>query len=176
MKRVAPIVVLALSCLLVPSCQAADCFQEAAAFHRVDADILRAIARIESAFDQKAVGNNTNGTQDLGMMQINSVHFPELVNQGIAPQRLLDACTSIYVAAWHYARQVRRYGNTWKAVGAYHSATPALRDGYARRVREVVAAWRNEGRVDAPRIPSLYASTLAAQRRADNFEFRWLDE
>lgn len=157
-------------------CQAGDCFQDAARFHRVDADILRAIARVESAYDPAAVGHNSNGTQDLGLMQINSVHFAELASQGIAPKRLRDACTSIYVAAWHYARQVSRYGNTWKAVGAYHSATPALRDGYARRVRTVVEGWRRSGRVDAPRIEPLYAAGRSRLRRPDNFEFRWLDE
>lgn len=34
-----------------------------------------------------------------------------------------------------------RYGNTWQAIGAYHSETPHLRDEYARNIHAVLVSW-----------------------------------
>ena len=45
---------------------------------------------------------------------------------------------SYFVGAWLYAKKVRRHGNTWAAVGAYHSETPHLRDAYARKIHDLV--------------------------------------
>lgn len=32
-------------------------------------------------------------------------------------------------------------GNTWQAIGAYHSETPHLRDEYARNIHAVLVSW-----------------------------------
>ncbi|WP_084455143.1 lytic transglycosylase domain-containing protein [Comamonas composti] len=116
----------------------ADCFQEAARYHGVSAAVLRAIARVESNFQPQAVAHNRNGSTDIGMMQINSIHLDELARWGVQAAHLHQACISIYVAAWHYRRQVEHYGHTWLAVGAYHSRTPKYRDAYAARVRQAL--------------------------------------
>jgi hypothetical protein len=49
--------------------------------------------------------------------------------------------------AWLYAKKVRKHGNTWTAVGAYHSETPHLRDAYAKRIKRWIDDWRREGRL-----------------------------
>lgn len=85
---------------------------------------------------------NKNGSIDVGLGGLNSVHFPELARYGIGRDQLLDGCTNIYVAAWHLAKQVRVYGNTWTAVGTYHSKTPAERDRYAALIYAVLQRWR----------------------------------
>ena len=54
----------------------------------------------------------------------------------------MSPCKNVYIAAWQLRRQVIRYGNTWAAVGAYHSATPALRDEYARQIAGVLRRWQ----------------------------------
>lgn len=123
----------------------ADCFDDAAAYHRVNPWVLRAIAYEESKFDPKAFGRNSNGSVDVGIAQINSVHFPDLQRYGISPGALNDPCTAIYVSGWLLSKKVRRHGNTWKAVGTYHSETPVYRDAYAARVKRVVDSWISAG-------------------------------
>lgn len=127
----------ALACL-VSSSSRADCFDSAATFHHVNPLILRAIALIESRGNPKAVNKNANGSYDFGMMQINSIHLPELARYGIGKSDLLDGCKSVYTGAWILRQKMDQYGNTWDAVGAYNSATPAYRARYAAKIRGMV--------------------------------------
>lgn len=119
----------------------ADCIDEAARHHQVHAAVLRAIGWHESRLRPEALNRNRNGSVDIGAFQINSVHLPLLSRHGIAARQLHDGCTAAYVAAWHYRRQIERWGDSWDAVGAYHSDTPALRRGYANRIAAVLVGW-----------------------------------
>jgi len=112
----------------------ADCFDDAAAWQGVHAGVLRAIALQENRRCDATIHVNKNGTTDIGCMQINSVHLPELATFRITQKNLLDPCTNIFVGARHYKKMVLKYGNTWTAVGAYHSENPKFRDPYARSV------------------------------------------
>jgi hypothetical protein len=136
--------VLALA-LLFPSVSIADCFDEAARFHTVNPWILRAIAAQESGFRPGTIVQNTNGTLDRGMLGINSVHLPELARYGVTAQDLMDSCKSTYLGAWHLRRKINKHGNSWKAVGAYHSETPWRRDGYALAVQRIIEYWSKQG-------------------------------
>ena len=80
--------------------------------------LLYAIASAESSLDARAINRNRDGSHDIGLMQINSMHLPDLARQGITRQRLLDEpCLSIdgrvhpvrfHQAAWpHLARRWR---------------------------------------------------------------------
>lgn len=60
------------------------------------------------------------------------------LSTGSPTQHLLDACVPNYVGTRTYARKIKKHGNTWAAVGAYHSETPTLRDAYARRIHDIV--------------------------------------
>ena len=132
---------LSLACLDATSARA-DCIDDAAARHQVNATVLRAIGWTESRLQPQALGHNANGSIDVGAFQINSVHLSELGRYGIDRTALLDGCTSAEVAAWHYRRQVVRQGNSWQAVGAYHSATPARAAWYANRIASALMRWR----------------------------------
>ncbi len=112
----------------------ADCFDDAAAWQGVHAGVLRAISLQENRRCDATVVRNRNGSSDMGCMQVNSVHLPELLKYGITKEGLLDPCTNIYVGARHYKKMVVKYGNTWTAVGAYHSEIPQRRDAYAKSV------------------------------------------
>lgn len=119
----------------------ADCFDSAAYWHGVNPLILRAIAAVESHGNPHAIHRNHNGTTDLGELQINSVHLQELARYGIRASDLLNECVNVYVAAWHLKKQMDIYGNTWAAVGAYHSQNPKLRDQYAALVKQKLEFW-----------------------------------
>lgn len=118
-----------------------DCFAQAGAYQGVNPMILRAIAWFESKGDPNAVHRNADGSIDVGQAQINSVHFDELRRNGIPPGALKDGCINTYVAAWMIKQKMVRYGNTWRAIGAFHSETPKLRDEYARSIHAVLVSW-----------------------------------
>jgi soluble lytic murein transglycosylase-like protein len=119
----------------------ADCIAEAAARHQVNADVLRAIGWQESRLQPQALGHNANGSIDVGAFQINSIHLSELARYGIDRQALGDGCISADVAAWHYRRQVDRQGDSWLAVGAYHSRTSGRAAWYANRIAAILMRW-----------------------------------
>jgi soluble lytic murein transglycosylase-like protein len=130
-----------------PGLARADCFEEAARYHKVNPWILRAIAAQESKFNPAAIGHNSNDTEDIGMFGTNSVHLPELARYGISRSDLFDGCKSAYIAAWRLSKMVKKYGNTWDAAGAYHSETPVHRDRYAAIIRRIVEYWISVGLV-----------------------------
>lgn len=116
-----------------------DCMAKAAAHHRVDLNLLRAIAKVESGMNPKAVGRNSNGSKDSGLMQINDWWLPTLAKFGIKESDLLDTCTSAYVGAWILAKSIQQHGLTWRAVGAYNSPNPKNQQIYADKVNKALA-------------------------------------
>ncbi|WP_223214366.1 MULTISPECIES: lytic transglycosylase domain-containing protein [Xanthomonas] len=116
----------------------ADCFEEAAGYQHVNPWVLRAIAWQESRGRAEAIHVNKNGTIDYGKMQINSIHLRRLSSYGISRDELMQPCVSVYVAAWRLREMVNKYGNTWAAVGAYHSETPAERNKYAQAIHGIL--------------------------------------
>ncbi|WP_418939839.1 lytic transglycosylase domain-containing protein [Paraburkholderia bryophila] len=127
----------------------ADCFDEAAAYQHVNPTVLRALAWQESHNRPDATHVNKNGSVDYGVMQINSIHLPELSRYGVDRHALLEPCKNVYIAAWQLRRMMLKYGDTWAAVGAYHSETPALRDQYAAQVARILHRWIAAGWVDS---------------------------
>ncbi|TAM07303.1 MAG: lytic transglycosylase [Paraburkholderia sp.] len=136
---------LALLALGSSAAQAAapadDCFDKAGAYQGVNPLVLRAVAWRESKGDATAINRNANGSIDVGQLQINSIHFPELESRGIPHRALTDPCVNIFVAAWLLKQKMVRYGNTWRAIGAYHSESPHERDAYARSIQAILVSW-----------------------------------
>ncbi len=120
----------------------ADCITDAAARHQVNADVLRAIGWQESRLQPAALGRNADGSVDMGAFQINSIHLPELTRYGIDRAALGDGCVCAEVAAWHYRRQIDLLGDSWQAVGSYHSRTPARAAWYANQIAAILMRWQ----------------------------------
>jgi soluble lytic murein transglycosylase-like protein len=135
----------ALACALMGAAGQAlaadDCFNEAAAYQGVNPWVLRALAWYESKGDANAIHQNANGSVDIGQLQINSIHFNDLAREGVPHTALIDPCVNVYVAAWLLKQKMVKHGNTWRAIGAYHSETPRERDAYARGIQRVLVAW-----------------------------------
>ena len=115
----------------------AFCFQQAGQRYGVSPLLLKAIAKAESNLDPTATNHNSNGTVDVGLMQINSIWADHL---GATWDHLFDPCTNAMVGAWILSQCIKDYGSNWQAVGCYHSRTPAKRDAYAARVAQIYKA------------------------------------
>lgn len=117
------------------------CFAEAAQEFGVDAVILNSIALVESKMRVDAINTNKDGTQDIGLMQINSSHLPRLKRSGITKKLLLnDPCVNVMVGAAILSDFKKLYGgNEWQAVGAYNAGasagTAAQRKAYILKVK-----------------------------------------
>ena len=118
-----------------------DCFEQAGAYQGVNPTVLRAIVWFESKGDPAAIHRNADGSVDIGQAQINSIHFGTLARYGVPRHALTDACVNVFVAAWLLKQKMVRHGNTWRAIGAYHSETPVHRDAYARSIQRVLMSW-----------------------------------
>ncbi len=131
--------------VLVPGIASAWCFEEAARYHDVDASLLRAMAKVESRGNARAVHKNENGTEDVCLMQINSSNFDGLARYGITRERLLDdPCTCVQVGAWILSEKIRRYGKTWRAVGAYNAKSENKRLQYVELVEKSLEGERRK--------------------------------
>jgi lysozyme-related protein Hpa2 len=124
-----------------------SCVDAAAQYHHVNTDILNAIVKVESRGNAALVTRNKNGSIDVGLTGINSVHFKELQSKGVMPEHLLNPCVNVYVAAWHLRKKIDKHGNTWRAIGAYHSETPHHNARYQQLIyKQVVASLKTSQR------------------------------
>ena len=164
--------VLAAALTLGAACALAEerenCFHTASVKYQLDPWLLVAIARVESRMRPDAHRKYDDGSEDIGLMQINSVWLPALARHGIARADLFNHCTSIHVAAWILATQLYRYGKTWQVVGRYHSTTPAKNAAWVAlvmtRLREEHPnfAQLNEG-LTTTRVPASSVAPLPRQ-------------
>ncbi len=141
----------ALSLSLFPA--QANCWREAGARYGIEPELLQAIAIVESNGNSAAMNTNRDGSRDIGLMQINSSHFPALSKFRISQKDLLnDPCQSVMTGAWILAGQIQQFGYTWDAVGAYNAGTAntpkrrALRQRYIKKVAPHYARLKRQSR------------------------------
>ena len=117
------------------------CFGLVAARSGIPENLLRAVAKIESNNRPDAIHFDSNGTHDVGVMQVNSSHFAELESEfHITEQILLQRpCVNIAVGARILGSFLRRYGATWKAVGSYGAGTATKKEGARQHYAGLVA-------------------------------------
>lgn len=118
-------------------------FVSAGNHYGVDPRLLWCIAKVESGLNPYARNKNKNGTYDIGMMQINTVHLPTLSNYGITEQMLYDTRTNIYVGAWVLSKCIAKHGMTKNGITCYNGR---IKDNpYADKVLN--AFYRQESKV-----------------------------
>ena len=113
------------------------CSIQAAAQYGIPASVLLAVAQREAGTPGRWV-RNSNGTYDLGAMQLNSDYVASLARYGIKPGAVLaPGCYSYQLAAWRIRSHLQRdSGDYWTRVANYHSRTPRHNHAY----RTVIAA------------------------------------
>jgi hypothetical protein len=133
------------------------CMAAVAAFYQLPPRALPAIQIVEGG-QVGLVSRNANGSEDLGLMQVNTVWLAPLSRATAQPEAALrrrliaDGCFSVAVAGAILRGHLNDTGgDILAAVGRYHSRTPARTLAYQARV---LAAAR---RIPAP-LPARLAS------------------
>lgn len=115
------------------------CIAQASEYYQVNPLILWGIAKVESNFNPYAVNRNSNGSYDVGIMQINSAWIPTLKKYGLYDVRKIwEPCYNIHVGAWVLSQCIKQHGNTWKAIGCYNAASNPKRMKYAWKVYNAI--------------------------------------
>lgn len=79
---------------------------------------------------------NPNGTWDLGVFQVNTIHINELHELGISAEHILnDANVNAVVAGYLLGRHLKNENDIWEAIGSYHSKTPSIKRRYIQAVQ-----------------------------------------
>lgn len=124
----------------------AACLILASQTYSVPPAVMVGILQVEGGAIGQQV-KNTNGSFDLGPMQINTIWVPELaeywgVEQTTAAKWIRDdACTNMGVAAWILRKHMNETGSLSKAIAHYHSRTPSR--GYSYKAKVIEAMRRN---------------------------------
>lgn len=93
--------------------------------------LLKAIAITESSLNEKAVNyKNKNGTNDYGLMQINSIHLIRF--KDIKKEDLFNPSINIYIGAEILKKCVNRYGLNYKALNCYNGKV--INNPYSNKV------------------------------------------
>jgi hypothetical protein len=117
---------------LLPFTVLGFCFEDAGNAYRVNPLLLESIARVESNLNPKAMNKNTNGTSDIGLMQINSTWLKSI---SVSAKDLLDdACLNTMAGAWILRQCIDRHGYGWEAVGCYNAMSHNKKVDYAWKV------------------------------------------
>lgn len=131
----------------------AACLMMAAQTYSVPPQVLVGILHVEGGRIGQQVAN-TNGTYDLGPMQINTLWLPTLAKNWKVSEKTAwqwvrdDGCTNVNVSAWILRQNLNAAnGSLAKAVAYYHSRTPSLGSKYKSKV---VAVMRKKGLLSQP--------------------------
>lgn len=125
----------------------AVCIFAAAQTYSVPPAVIMGILHVEGGRVGMA-SKNTNGTEDLGPMQINTIWLPELARHWNVPQatakRLVrdDACVNIGVGTWILRKKINDAGSLYKGIAWYHSATPKFGTVYRQKVIRAMQRYR----------------------------------
>jgi soluble lytic murein transglycosylase-like protein len=123
-----------------------SCVLQAASVQQLPPELLISVIKVEGGAPG-VVAKNSNKTEDLGVMQVNTGAWLPLVARAhfagdriSAYQRLRDdGCYNIQVGAWILRRAIdQEKGDLWQGVGRYHSATPMYKQRYSALVQR---AW-----------------------------------
>ena len=129
----------------------AACLMLASQTYSVPPAVLVGIYKAEGGQVGQEV-RNTNGSYDLGPMQINTIWLPELADRwGVSEETAHkwvrdDACTNVGVAAWIFKTHLNETGSLSQAIAHYHSRTPVHGTKYKGRV---IAIMRENGLIKA---------------------------
>lgn len=105
------------------------CFNEAGTMFRIEPNLIKAIALVESNLKKDSIGKNRDKKNniksfDYGLMQINQMHIPMLKKRGIIKDErdfLDNPCLNIKIGTEILYKHFSRCGMTWQCLGTYNA-------------------------------------------------------
>jgi Transglycosylase SLT domain len=132
-----------------------NCLKSAANLHNVPAGLLVLLINVEAG-RLGAVSQNSNGTVDIGPMQVNDSWVPKIGRHWHASteasyRALRDSfCANVEGGAWILRQALdEARGSLWEGVALYHSHAPIHKLEYMRLVYAQAMRLKREGIRDA---------------------------
>jgi soluble lytic murein transglycosylase-like protein len=123
----------------------AFCFDEAGNAYGINSGLLKGIAKVESGMNPNSVNINSNGSKDLGLMQINSSWISGMrLDYG---RLMSDPCYNVMTGARILKICIDKHGYEWKAVGCYNAVSSNKRVDYSWKVFNMMK--KAQGRKDS---------------------------
>lgn len=125
-----------------------ECLKTVSRDYEIHPDVLLALLIVEGGTVGKNSRANNNGSYDIGLFQINTIHRDALKALGVSEESLRnDGCLNAAVASWHLRRvltpevlaTVTDDESYLRAIARYHSATPEFNEIYANKLRNAFA-------------------------------------
>ncbi|WP_170968501.1 lytic transglycosylase domain-containing protein [Psychromonas sp. SP041] len=115
-----------------------ECVNFASKYYNVNPSVIRAIIAVEGG-KIGTMSRNSNGTYDMGIMQINTIHIKDLRKRfptlNLTRKKISNgACVNIFLAVDILNRRIKENSNYWLGVGSYHSKTPKYRNRYLKKI------------------------------------------
>ncbi len=133
------------------------CMLAISQFHHLPPRLLPSIQAVEGGYPG-AIHHNRDGSDDFGVMQINSrwvqplaayivyLRQPRMTPVAVRARLIADPCFNIAAAGAILQAEYEQSGRDWMAaVGNYHSHTPLLHREYLARVSARAAALFGRG-------------------------------
>jgi hypothetical protein len=134
------------------------CIYAAASVYREPPAVLLILLNVEGG-TLGSVSHNSNGTVDIGPMQVNQLWIPQLDAHWRTEPRTTYAalrdnfCANVEAGAWILRQGLdKANGDFWGGVGYYHSYDPVQQNTYLRRV--LAQALRLEKMANAQSSPA----------------------
>lgn len=118
------------------------CSISAAAKYEVPTNIVLAVAEKEGGKPGQRV-KNSNGSQDVGVMQFNTTYLKDLKKYGITAEDVAGSgCYPYDLAAWRLRGHIRHdSGDLWTKAANYHSRTPKYNAIYRSDLIKKAIKW-----------------------------------
>jgi soluble lytic murein transglycosylase-like protein len=111
-----------------------ECIMQTADRFDLPPRLLLTVLRVEGGSVGKA-SRNSNGTYDIGPMQINSSWLSQFNGYVTEQQILYNGCINVQVGAWILRKYINdSNGDFWAGVGNYHSHTPFRHQQYQQKI------------------------------------------
>ena len=112
-----------------------ECINKASVIYHVPAKLIISVLHIERGKNGQ-ISKNTNGTYDIGLMQINSLWLPQLKKYGISQSDIqYDACKNLKVGTWILGKKIANGDDLLVGIGDYHSHTQHYNQNYYTKVK-----------------------------------------
>lgn len=115
-----------------------QCVTQASQTFNIHPIIIKSLISVEGG-QVGTFSRNSNGSHDMGIMQINTIHEPDIKAKfGYTSKELIsDPCKNIMAGTWILWQRIQESPKKiWVAVGNYHSKTPWYRHNYLKKVEE----------------------------------------